>query len=413
MPYELFIGLRYTATRRRNGFLSFISWISIAGLTLGVGALIVVLSVMNGFQDELRTRILGVAAHVQITGFDGELADWQSVALAVATNPEVRASAPYVAAQGMLTHGGEVRGVAVRGVLPELERHVADFDQHMRAGRLAALAPGEFGIVLGAELARALRVRIGERVALIAPQGLVTPAALLPRLKQFRVVGVFDFGMFEYDSGLALIHLRDAQVLYQMPDRVSGLRLRLADLMQAPRVAQALVGHLPAELLLTDWTRSHANLFRAVAIEKNMMFILLTLIVAVAAFNIVSALIMVVTDKRADIAILRTLGASPRSVMTIFVVQGAVIGTVGLVAGLGLGLLLAANLDYAVPLIERLTGVTLWSKEVYPLAQLPVRVVWTDVAIVLAIALLLTLIATLYPSLRAARVDPAEALRHE
>lgn len=413
MPYELFIGLRYTATRRRNGFLSFISWISIAGLTLGVGALIVVLSVMNGFQDELRTRILGVAAHVQITGFEGDLADWQSVARAVATHPEVRASAPYVAAQGMLSYGGEVRGVAVRGILPELERHVADFDQHMRAGRLAALAPGEFGIVLGAELARALRVRTGDRVALIAPQGLVTPAALLPRLKQFRVVGVFDFGMFEYDSGLALIHLRDAQVLYQMPDRVSGLRLKLADLMQAPRIAQALVGRLPAELLLSDWTRSHANLFRAVAIEKNMMFILLTLIVAVAAFNIVSALIMAVTDKRADIAILRTLGASPGSVMTIFVVQGAVIGAVGLVAGLGLGLLLAANLDHAVPFIERLTGVTLWSKEVYPLAQLPVRVVWTDVAIVLAIALLLTLVATLYPSLRAARVDPAEALRHE
>ena len=328
--YELLVGLRYTRARRRNSsgnrFISFISMTSMLGIALGVAALIVVLSVMNGFQKELRLRILGVASHVQITGPDNQLADWKAVAGRAAGHASVSAVAPYVNAQGMLSMSGGVRGTIVRGILPEAEVRVAEIGEHMLAGRLDALKEGEFGIVLGSELARAVGARMGERVTLIAPQGLVTPAGVLPRLKQFRVVGVFEIGMFEYDSGLALIHLADAQKLYGMGDQVSGVRLKLADLFQAPRVGRELLPLLKGDYYVSDWTRSHANFFRAVQIEKNVMFIILTLIVAVAAFNIVSTLVMAVTDKLADIAILRTLGASPGGIMRIFIVQGVLIG---------------------------------------------------------------------------------------
>ncbi|MBL8503948.1 MAG: lipoprotein-releasing ABC transporter permease subunit, partial [Rhodocyclaceae bacterium] len=326
MQYELFIGLRYTRAKRRNHFISFISLISMCGIALGVAALIVVLSVMNGFQKELRTRILGVASHVQVSGRGGELAAWQQVAEQAGKHRQVLAVAPYVAAQGMLSFDQTVRGALVRGVLPEAEEQVADFNRHMRGGSMQLLKPGEFGIILGAELARTLQVFTGDKVTLIAPQGLVTPAAILPRLKQFRVVGMFEAGMYEYDSGLALIHLADAQALYRMEDRVSGVRLKLDDLFAAPRVARELLSLVEADVFIADWTRSHANFFRAVQIEKNVMFIILLLIVAGAAFNIVSTLVMAVTDKESDIAILRTLGASPASIMQVFIVQGALIG---------------------------------------------------------------------------------------
>ena len=415
--YELLVGLRYTRARRRNSsgnrFISFISMTSMLGIALGVAALIVVLSVMNGFQKELRLRILGVASHVQITGPDNQLADWKTVAERAAGHASVSAVAPYVNAQGMLSMSGGVRGTIVRGILPEAEVKVAEIGEHMLAGRLDALKEGEFGIVLGSELARAVGARMGERVTLIAPQGLVTPAGVLPRLKQFLVVGVFEMGMFEYDSGLALIHIADAQKLYSMADQVSGVRLKITDLFQAPRVGRELLPLLQGDYYVSDWTRSHANFFRAVQIEKNVMFIILMLIVAVAAFNIVSTLVMAVTDKLADIAILRTLGASPGGIMRIFIVQGVLIGVIGTLLGAAFGVLLALNIDTVVPFLERLFSIQFLAKDVYYISELPSDPQKSDVISIVLLSLGLSFLATLYPSWRASRVNPAEALRYE
>jgi lipoprotein-releasing system permease protein len=411
--YELLVGLRYTRAKRRNHFISFISAISMAGIALGVAALIVVLSVMNGFQKELRTRILGVASHVQVTGAGNRLEGWQGVAKAAAQQPRVVAAAPFVNAQGMLAAGQAVRGSVVRGILPEAEEKVAEIGQHMRAGKLDSLKAGEFNIVLGSELARALGVLPGDKVALIAPQGLVTPAGVIPRLKQFTVTGVFEVGMFEYDSGLALVHMEDARKLYQMGDAVSGVRLRLDDLFSARGVARDLMTRLGGDLYATDWTRSHANFFRAVEIEKRVMFIILLLIVAVAAFNIVSTLVMLVTDKQSDIAILRTLGASPASIVQVFMVQGALIGVTGTLAGVVLGLLLGFNVDTVVPFVENLLGFKFLAKDIYYISDLPTDVQMGDVLTIGLVSLALSFVATLYPSWRASRVNPAEALRYE
>ncbi len=413
LPYELLIGLRYTRAKRRNHFISFISLISMLGIGLGVAALIVVLSVMNGFQKELRTRILGVASHIQITGINGELTGWPAIAEQAMKHPEVRAAAPFVQSQGMFSVDGGVKGTIVRGILPDQEDKVADFRKTIQSGSLDDLRPGEFGVVLGADLARSLRVFTGDKVTLIAPQGTVTPAGVVPRLKSFRVVGIFEVGMYEYDSGLALINLEDAQRLYQMDDRVTGVRLKVDDLFQAPRIARELVRYIDADAYLNDWTKSHANFFRAVQIEKNMMFIILSLIVAVAAFNLVSTLVMAVTDKQADIAILRTLGARPLSIMAVFVIQGALVGFIGLGLGIAGGVALALNIDVVVPFIERLLGVQFLSKEVYYISDLPSDLQWGDVWGVTLIAFVLALLATLYPSWRASRVNPAEALRYE
>ncbi len=414
--YETWIGLRYTRAKKRNGgrnpFISFISLISVLGTGLGVAALIVVLSVMNGFHKELRSRILAVVSHVQIGGDDG-LANWPAVMQMASRLPRVVAAAPYVEAQSMISYGDQVRGTIVRGIDPGEEDKVAEFSQHMKAGRLANLKPDEFGIILGSELARALQVMVGDKVTLIAPQGLVTPAAVLPRLKQFRVVGIFEVGMFEYDSGLALIQINDAQRLYRLGDRVSGVRLKLDDLFAAPSVARELLPQLPADDYVTDWTRGHANFFRAVQIEKNMMFLILSLIVAVAAFNIVSTLVMAVQDKQADIAILRTLGASPRSIMHIFIVQGALIGVIGLALGVLLGVTLALNVETVVPAIEHVFGVQFLAKDVYYISDLPSDLHWSDVGVITGVSFVLILLATLYPSWRASRVNPAEALRYE
>ena len=413
MQYELLVGLRYTRAKRRNHFISFISLTSMLGIALGVAALIVVLSVMNGFQKEVRARILGVVAHVQITGAGDRLEDWQSVAREAEGNPEVKAAAPFVNGQGMLMLGSSVKGVVVRGIVPALEQKVAQIGLHMVAGNLESLVPGEFGIVIGTELSRALGTRIGDRITLIAPQGLVTPAGILPRLKQFTVKGVFEVGMFEYDSALALIHLADAQKLYGLGDAASGVRLRLDDLFQSREVTRDLFTRLRSDLYISDWTRSHANYFRAVQIEKTMMFIILLLIVAVAAFNIVSTLVMAVTDKQADIAILRTLGASPGGIMKIFVVQGALIGVIGTLIGVVGGVVLALNIDVVVPFLERLFSVKFLSREVYYITELPSDLQSNDVISIGVVSLLLSLFATLYPSWRAARVNPAEALRYE
>lgn len=412
-PYELWIGLRYTRAKRRNHFISFISLISMGGVALGVAALIVVLSVMNGFQQELRTRILGVASHIQITGVGNQLEDWPPVAEQATRNPQVLAAAPYVQGQGMLSFEQQVRGVQVRAIQPDLEETVASFRGFLKRGRWEDLQPGEFGIVLGVDLANGLGARLGDKVALIVPQGNVTIAGVAPRLKAFRVTGIFEAGMYEYDNGLALIHIADGQKLYRLGNAVSGVRLKLDDLFAAPRIARDLLRTLDGRFFVSDWTRAHANFFRAVQIEKNMMFIILSLIVAVAAFNIVSTLVMAVTDKQADIAILRTLGATPRSILWIFMVQGTLIGMVGLAIGVALGLALAFNIDVVVPAIERLLGIQFLAKDVYYITELPSQVQWRDVYTVSGVAFVLALLATIYPSIRAAKVNPAEALRYE
>lgn len=413
LPYELLVGLRYTRAKRRNHFISVISLISMVGIALGVAALIVVLSVMNGFQKELRSRILGVAAHVEISADNNLLTNWQNVARIASKNPEVIGSAPYVLAQGMLSLDQSVQGVFIRGILPGEESKVADIDKHMKQGRLSNLRPGEFGIVLGSEVARSIGATLGDKVILIAPQGQVTPAGILPRLKQFTVVGIFEIGMFEFDSGLALVDLNDAQRLYRMGDAVTGVRLKLRDLDLAPQVSAQLTGQLPPEDVVTDWTRQHANFFRAVKIEKNVMFIILFLIVAVATFNIVSTLVMMVTDKQADIAILRTLGASPSSIMKIFVVQGALIGVIGTMLGVFFGVLIAVNIDVIVPFIEHVFHTHFLAKDVYYISEVPSSLEISDVVSITILSLTLSFFATIYPSWRASRVNPAEALRYE
>ncbi|MCL2160878.1 MAG: lipoprotein-releasing ABC transporter permease subunit [Betaproteobacteria bacterium] len=420
MFYELFVGLRYTRSRKRaqgrNRLISFISLVSILGIALGVMTLIIVLSVMNGFQEELRDRTLGVASHIEVESFEGtgRVQNWQQIAEEVSQHSEVMAAAPYVNEQGMLMLGEAVRGVQVRGILPEPESRVANFGKNMKVGALDDLQPGKFGIILGRDLARALGARPGSKLTLIAPQGMVTPAAVVPRVRQFEVVGVFDAGVMQYDSGLALIHLADAQALYRMNDAVSGVRLRIENLFSAPSVSRELAEIITApDLILRDWTRIHANFFRAVALEKTMMMLFLFLIVTVAAFNVVASLTMTVQEKAADIAILRTLGASPLSIMTIFVIQGSIIGVVGLMAGLASGLAIALNLDVVIPALERITGATLWDKDIYYISDLPSKVLASDVVTILTVSFLLTLFAAIYPSWRASRVKPAEALRYE
>lgn len=412
-PYELFIGLRYTRAKRRNHFISFISLISMLGMALGVAALIVVLSVMNGFQKEIRARILGIAPHLQVSVEGSSMSDWQPALRLLSGYPQIAAAAPFVSGQGMLSFNQNVQGVMVRGILPQDELKITDLTDKMKTGSTDALQEGGFGIVLGSDLARTLGVRLHDKVLLISPQGQITPAGMMPRLKQFRIVGIFEIGMAPYDSSLALVHLKDAQKLYQMNDSVSGVSARLHDLDLAPQVAAEIAQHLPLTQYVSDWTRQHANYFRAVQIEKKMMFIILSLIVAVAAFNIVSTLVMAVTDKQSDIAILRTLGASPGSIMKIFIVQGALIGLIGSVLGVTGGILLSLNIDTVVPFIERMLGMQFLSKDVYLISELPSDLQRKDVLTVACFSFFTSLLATLYPSWRASRTQPAEALRYE
>jgi lipoprotein-releasing system permease protein len=403
-PYELFIGLRYTRAKRRNHFISFISLISMLGMGLGVMALIVVLSVMNGFQKEIRERMLGASPHLEVVADGGRINNWQSILDKVAQHPQVSAAAPYVGGQGMLSFGQGVQGVMVRGIDPVKETAITELSNKIKAGALEDLRSGEFGIVLGTDLARALGVRLGEKIMLITPQGQITPAGMMPRLKQFHVVGIFEIGMAPYDNNLALINIKDAQKLFQLGDAVTGISAKLRDVDLAPRIAHELQ---------TQLTHQNSNYFRAVQMEKKMMFIILSLIVAVAAFNIVSTLVMAVTDKQADIAILRTLGASPRSVMKIFIVQGVVIGLIGTLLGSVGGVVLALNLDVVVPFIEHLFGVQFLAKDVYYISELPSDLRYHEVMLVSGISFLISLLATLYPSYRASKTQPAEALRYE
>ncbi|MEO8299215.1 MAG: lipoprotein-releasing ABC transporter permease subunit [Burkholderiales bacterium] len=415
-PYELRVGWRYTRAGRggrRNGFISFISGVSMLGIALGVAALIIVLSVMNGFQKEVRDRMLSVIAHVEVVTVDGQaLPDWRATAATARQNPAVRGAAPFVAAQALLARGDVVRGVVVRGIEPALEAEVTPLAQRLRDGAFGRLQAGGWNIVLGATLASQLGVGVGDVVTLVAPSGDVTPAGMLPRTRTFTVAGTFDSGHYEYDSSLALLALDDAARLFRTGG-ATGVQLRLADVQAARRVGDELAQALPPGLAVRDWTRTNRQWFDAVQIEKRLMFIILTLIVAVAAFNLVSTLVMTVTDKRADIAILRTLGASPRSVMGIFMVQGALSGVIGTFAGLLLGLLVAYNIDVIVPAIEHLLGTTFLPGNIYLITKMPSDPQSTDIAPIVLTSLALAFVATLYPSWRASRVNPAEALRYE
>ena len=412
-PYELYIGLRYTHTKRRTHFISFISLISMLGIALGVTALITVLSVMNGFERELRDRILGMASHASVTTFSGQLSDWQNLSVLLQDKKDIVATAPYISGETMLSNGKRVTGGILRGIMPDREGGVSDVVTHIKQGDLTQLRPGEYGIVLGSEMAVALGVGTGDSVTVVSPQITIGPTGLLPRLRRFTVVGIFEVGMYEYDRGVALVHMADAARLFQMGDNVTGLRLRLDDIFLAPEVSRELSGELLGDYRVEDWTRQHANFFRAVKTEKRVMFIILTLIVAVAAFNIVSTLIMVVTDKRSDIAILRTLGASPRSIMSIFIIQGVFIGILGTVLGVAGGVGLALNVETIVPAIEQLFNVQFLAADVYYISDVPSELHWNDVWVMAGVAIVLSLLATLYPAWRAARTHPAEALRYE
>ncbi len=377
-------------------------------------ALITVMSVMNGFQEEIRTRILGVASHIQISGVNEKLSNWQGVANEAIKHSQVEAAAPYVSAQGMVSFNQVVRGVLVRGVLPSKEDKVADFSQMMISGELNNLVSGEFGIVVGAELAQSLGASKGDKIVLISPQGQMTPVGILPRLKQFTITGIFKAGHFEYDSTLVLIHMADAQKLYRMENtQVSGVRLKLQDLFQSKQVVQELLPMISDTTFISDWTSQHANYFRAIQIEKRMLSLILALLILVAAFNIVSTLVMAVTDKQSDIAILRTLGASPRSIMKIFIIQGTLIGFLGTILGVLGGVLLAFNVDSVIASIEYLFNVQFLSREVYYISEVPSDPHLVDIVTVAILSFGLTILATIYPSYRASKVNPAEALRYE
>ena len=412
-PLALYIGLRYTGAKRRNHFISFISLISIIGIALGVAALITVLSVMNGFEQELRTRILGMASHASISGRQKPLTEWEQLAARATEHPEVLGVAPYVQGEIMLTKGKKVSGALVRGILPDQEPKVSSVGQHMRRGQLDDLQAGEYHIILGNELAYSLGAQVGDQVTMVTPQANFSPAGILPRLRRFRVTGIFDVGMYEYDRGVSLVHMQDAARLFKLDNAITGIRLKLIDLFKAPQVSRQLAGQLGDNLRVEDWTRQHANFFRAVQTEKRVMFVILTLIVAVAAFNIVSTLVMVVTDKRADIAILRTLGATPGEILRIFMIQGALIGLLGTALGIVGGVALALNVETIVPAIEEAFSVQFMPADVYYISDLPSKLNWPDVWQIGTVAFLLSFLATLYPSWRASRTQPAEALRYE
>lgn len=412
-PLPLYIGLRYTRAKRRTHFISFISLISIAGIALGVMALITVLSVMNGFEKELRTRILGMASHAQISGLSGSLADWPQLQESLRHDPRIVGSAPQVEFEGMLNHGSQVSGALIRGVLPSEEQAVSNVHEKMVAGTMEALVSGEYGIVLGQELALTLGVDLGDKVTVITPQAQVTPAGILPRLRRFTVVGVFSVGMYEYDRATAFVHLDDGARLMQLKDEVSSLRLKLDDMFAAPELTYALNQSLDGRYWITDWTKQHANFFRAVKTEKRVMFFILLLIVAVAAFNIVSTLVMLVNDKRSDIAILRTLGLTPGQVMGVFMVQGTLIGLVGTALGIFSGVALATNVETIVPAIEAFFNTKFLAPDVYYISDLPSDLRASDVLTVGAVAFLASMLMTLYPAWQASRTQPVEALRYE
>ena len=412
--YEWLIGTRYLRSTHRRGFVSFVALMSVCGLMLGVATLIVVLSVMNGFGREVRSRILAVTSHGTISGLSGSLSDWRALQAQVRRQPGVRAAVPYIESQAMFAVGRRMAGAAVRGVLPEEERTATGLAQHIVAGSLDALTAGSYATILGTALAHELNARVGDTVVLIAPEGTATPTGVVPRMRRFRVAGLFHSGMYEFDRGLALTHMADAARLFRLGDNVTGLRLALDDPLRAPvlvkKAAYALGG---PGFYVTDWTEDHANFFRSIEITKSMMFVILLMLVAVAAFNIVATLVMIVKEKQTDIAILRTLGAAPRNVLVTFAVQGVLIGLAGTLLGAGLGTLLADNLESLVGVLERLLGTQFLDARVYYISDLPAYVERIDLFRVCGVAFLLCVLATIYPAWRAARTAPAQALRHE
>jgi lipoprotein-releasing system permease protein len=413
LAYEWLLGTRYLRATRGRGFLSFISVVSALGLTVGVAVLIVVLSVMNGFERELKTRILSVTSHAMLTGLDGSLADWRHDQAEALRLPGVVAAAPYIEAQALLMHGAHTAGTTVRGVLPEEERRAVGLAERIQGGRIEDLTDGGYRIILGDALATALAVRVGDELVLIAPRGNATPVGIEPRMRRFRVAGIFHSGMYEYDRGLALMRLEDAARVYQLGDAVTGVRLALQDAFLAPRIVRDLALKLGGGYYVSDWTRVHSNFFRSIEITKSMLFVILLLVVAVAAFNIVAALVMVVKEKRSDIAILRTLGAGPYNILAAFSIQGAFIGLAGTSAGAALGLILATNLEALVHGLERLLGTHFLDAKVYFMSDLPAYAETGDVLRICGVAFALCALATLYPAWRAAGTQPAEALRHD
>ncbi len=411
-PIGLYIGLRYMRAQRRNHFISFISMISMLGVALGVTALITVLSVMNGFEKELRERILGMTAHITLVDLRGSLQDWRALRSAVERHAQVRGSAPFVRGEAMLTFLGNVHGGLVEGVAPAVESEVSEVGARMVEGRLDRLKAGEFNVALGKGLARALGANIGDKVTLVAPQSMSTPAGIIPRLKQFTLVGTFEVGMHDYDNGLALLHIEDAAKLFRVRDGVTGLRVKVADPAAAPQIGQDLERMLP-NYAAQDWTERNVTFFRALKTEKTVMFVILTLIVAVAAFNIISTLVMVVTDKQAEIAILRTLGLSPRGVMGVFIVQGTLIGLIGTLLGLLGGTYLATHVGTIVPAIENLFQTQFLPSDIYYISRMPSDMRWPDVWMISLVAFAMCMLGTLYPAFRASRTRPAEVLRHE
>ena len=412
-PLELFIGLRYLRAKRRNHFISFISMSSVIGISLGIVVIITVLSVMNGFQSEIRDRMLQMTAHATLLELDGSLADWQSIAERLQGHEDIVAQAPFVEGQVMLVKGKQVTGVMLRGIEPNLEANISSLEDFIVEGDINGLQDSQFNIFMGAELATYLGVSVGERITLITPEASVTPAGIMPKLKRLQVAGIYQVGMNQIDRNTAVVHIADAQRLFRMKDEVSGIRLKLNDLFQAPLLARALNQSFEGKYWVTDWTRSNRNFFRAIKMEKTMMFIIMILIVAVAVFNVISMLVMVVTDKQSDIAILRTMGFSPRSVMWVFIIQGSMIGLVGTVLGVAGGLILASNLQTVVAGIESLLQVKFLDASVYYISDLPSKILASDVMIVAGLSFFLTVIATLYPALRAAKTQPAAALRYE
>ena len=416
--YEWLIGTRYLRSTHRRGFVSFVALMSVCGLMLGVATLIVVLSVMNGFERELRNRILAVTSHATIAGLNGTLPDWRAVQAVVRRESGVQAAVPYIESQAMFAHGTAMVGADVRGVLPEEERTATGLAQHLVSGHLDDLTAGSYAIILGSALAHELHTGVGDTVVLIAPEGTATPTGVVPRMRRFRVVGLFKSGMYEFDRGLALVHLEDAARLFRSGAGVTGLRLAFTDPLRAPLLVREVARRVSQQLggpgyYVTDWTQDHANFFRSIEITKSMLFFILLILVAVAAFNIVATLVMIVKEKQTDIAILRTLGAAPRNVLLTFAVQGLLIGLAGTLAGAALGTLLADNLETLVAGLERLLGTQFLDARVYYMSDLPAYVELADVLKVCTVALVLCVLATLYPAWRAARTAPAEALRHE
>jgi len=411
--YEWLIGTRYLRSTHRRGFVSFVALMSVLGLMLGVATLITVLSVMNGFERELRNRILSVTSHGTLSGIEGSITDWQAIQRAALKQPGVQAAVPYIEEQAMLANGVNVSGATVRGVLPNEERKATGLAQRLKTGRLEDLEPGRYHIVLGSALARELHAKVGGQVVLIAPEGTATPTGVVPRMRRFLVTGIFESGMYEFDRGLALVHITDASRLFKLGDKVSGIRLALDDPLQAPNLVVKIARDLGGGFYVSDWTRNHFNFFRSIELTKSMMFVILLMIVGVAAFNIVATLVMIVKEKQTDIAILRTLGAGPPNILTTFAIQGVMIGLVGTLLGAALGTVLSHNLESLIAWLERLFNTHFLDASVYYMSDLPAYVEWMDVVRVCTVAFLLCAVATIYPAWRASRTAPAEALRHE